>query len=290
MLNIANELARLKHGRMTFRLKKAFKTKIKKKYMKSMELMKSASNFDELFKYNWEWINGRIKGYGYSCYSTLDEIDGGLEFIELLRYVTMILKMVTISSQPCRHSFQKSVDKPVIVYSFPSELGKKDSIKEIEILYKPYITGLVTIDTFINIFKIHQEDLSIIGRLPLNDTTSTLDFIIDSNIYNIQYNQNYHIFYKNTKIKDDGIILTNFIFHCKEKTYHANGYGIWFCNYGISSEQYLEAKERKEKNIYDWRDYELCEIIIFKNDFNCNQQDFESMIKRLCKKFRKYDG
>ena len=66
---------------------------------KTMILMNNSKSFDELLSIHQDWINGRIEGYSYQCFSTLDELDGDVDFIELLRYVTDKLSMVTIYSQ-----------------------------------------------------------------------------------------------------------------------------------------------------------------------------------------------
>lgn len=263
---------------LLFKNKKNWNWNRGKKYYRTMELMLGSKSFDELYQYHCLWINGKIKGYGYSRI-TLKKIDGGSEFISLLRRVTENLMMVTTSSQPSNHSFQKSLKKPIIVYCIPEILkGKMKMIKEIEILYKPYITGMVRKDMFFRILSIQQKELSIIGRLPYLDTS---EVVIKDKC--IKYNAEYDLFCRNVEIIDDGIILTRFIFHCKNAdVYQTDGYGIWFHNYGPSSDQHLEALDKKNRDVYDWRDHELCEITIFVNNFECNKEEFKRLIEDFC--------
>ncbi|XWV25004.1 putative ORFan [Tupanvirus deep ocean] len=256
--------------------------------MESMMAMTKAQSYDELWDLHKKWITGQLPGYSYECYSTLDELDGDFNFIELLRYVTDKLKMVTISSQPSKLLEQDNMENPVYVYCYPSIIADNlDKLEKVDVMYKPYIRGFVTSDIFWRIFKYDQKDLVILGALPvlLDDSSEPNNL----NLYSIQKPINNNKLYsKNCTIKESegGFPFTKFGFHLEKKNYLATAAGVWTHCYNPNiSDTYIEAREIASKNIHRWKDHELCEIVITHNRYGANPSEFDAMVRKLCDNF-----
>ena len=258
--------------------------------IKTMKLMAGTKNFNELHDYHMKWLNGEIGGYHYQCFATVDKLDGDSEFINLLRHVSASLPMVTTNSQPSLRIMQDNMDEPVGVYCVPGEFDPYDAFDNIEVCYRPYITGYVTMETFRKIFMVDQTDLIIIGHLPEGNTD--IKWIDDLAKYNItQFTPNHNLYSKNIVFKvkygDSGVCLTKFKFNKNGEVKSAYACGVWPHNYKTKCTNNPCHCVDAEPEEYTWQQRELFEITIIHKDYGVDAKIFDHLVKDLCTKVNK---
>jgi hypothetical protein len=232
-------------------------------------------NFKDLHRMGLEWLDGTRKGYHISGGYTLESLDGDPEFIDLLKYVSTGLQMVTTNSQPSVHTYQTRYDQPRYINGYPcgnmsfNEFLSK--VNKFEIMFRPYIQGFVTKDTFEQIMHLDQSDLVILGVTPDNKFVTTDPTITQAAT---------RAYIKNTHLDTEfeGFVYTKYGFHLDEdKPRYSHPTGFWYHNFN------------SEKGYGRWYDKMMYEICITHSEFGVDPLEFDSLIKDLCSKIQLKD-
>lgn len=263
--------------------------------MTSTDLWNNAKSFHELFKCHLEWISGLSHGTGYNdgfveSKRTLQNLRGDFDFINLLRYVSINLKMVTTGSQP---SEMVSIDNSNIDKHVSSKVYYYDKIAatlSCTLKRRPYITGFVTYNTFLKIMRTNQKDLIIIGSLPPH-----CDPMIRINKnhlkkYNIKKSLGSLLVYTKNMVseKDDNWVSTVFLtkYENIDKDSVKSTIIEYQMGYGYrnkESDAYHCSKKRMMAGNPLLQDNELCEIVIIHPEYGVDPKIFEKQIMELCK-------
>lgn len=225
-------------------------------YNEVMDSMRDSETFEELLKLHLDWIDGKIIGYSYNCYTLLDDLDDDKEFVDLLRYVSHKLNMVTTDSQSAIAENRNNIF---------------NKIKTGMCYQKPYIEGYVSFDIFRKILEFNSDELMIVG-------CSSEDIFDKDYLDNNKLIKKDHIYIKENvcdKIRNVNekcwvipLTYANYIDDNNEKKCHVRS----TLNEGFDIDCDYDDPKRDE----------LYGVFIFHNNPEIGQKRFIELIKNMC--------
>lgn len=264
------------------------------------EDMENAESFDELWSIHMDWINGKRVGFPYNSYYTLDRLDGSKQFIDMLRYISHKLKIVTVDSQPSIDVIVNNIcdSSEVIHYEVKQNNGEIEKVKAKDIYvppnmsryenkklnykFRPYINGYIQFSNLRKIFEYKQTELIIIGTLPTNYCEFSYEYQDEHGLIEMRKKNTYIKNDTNNKHERPHIHLSRYYFtddrideYGVTTTYRNNSDDE--CD--IDDENWQTKLETEE----DWNEENIiCEISIIHDKFGVDENEFIRLVKDLC--------